>query len=360
LDSGHGRVQDRVASDWAISRRKRVCSARTQRVNKKQNTNWLTPIGADDYVFIIKGWYPASFSWDIASLHERQSQLKKLKIVFEIRPGQKGGEHSEVLFGQLPLPLFSDSDYVTKEFSPYFVQFAPVPVRTVVLDSDGRCQPWGKDVVPVPSPQAFYSKPQDVPPAIHMAIIGGRFCMSATIVAKHNYYFRKMALAPLNHNPPLPIPKTPDFTSLFAKKAKSSEFDVEKAIYQFVMAALQNYTKQHSDKLTALLLDCDPKYSYVIVALKQSPVRDLENIDIQDFELEQFAILESSQLYGSKEFLPRRKLGEVLERVISSISNSPLVASITGTPALHIGYAYHDESLRWITAVKPTKSKLPT
>ena len=142
-----------------------------------RDAKWLALCGGQGHSAVIEGWYPPAFDWNIETLHNHQSELRKVKILLGTRPGQKGAEHPEVLFDQLPVPLFTADGYVIETFTPYWEGFATVPVQTGIAQVN-RFKKWAKSLVLVPLPAVQYNSPSDVPKSRHMAVIADRFCIT--------------------------------------------------------------------------------------------------------------------------------------------------------------------------------------
>ena len=189
-------------------------------------TKWVIPVGGTGASFAIKGWYPSSFSWNLESI--QSNDIQKLRIIFGLRMFENSGHHPEVLFDQLPLPLFPNDNYVIDKFSPFWNIFEPTVVRTYFDNPSGRCEKWGKSIILIPTKRSLFNSPSDVPNDCHMAVINGYFCFSKEIIEQNKFYFRDIVHVPFGKTKVLPIPRTEDFTSSFIKRLKSDETVIRK------------------------------------------------------------------------------------------------------------------------------------
>lgn len=320
--------------------------------NRVTTDEWLMAIGGTGHAFVIEGWHPSSFHWDIRTLHQRHSQLQKITVIFGLRPGHRTGGQPEMLYDQLPVPLLSGDSYVNEAFSPFMSGFERVSVTTGFVRSSGRFDKWGDSWVLVPTEGAFYHDPADIPGDRHMAMISNKFCISTLLRQRLSFYLRDVVCVPFVRGIVSSAPISRDYSQIFKARKKSKEVEVENRILQFVLVSLEAFTSAVGGDLGALLLDCDPADGYVIIALKQSSVRDTSHTAIDDFEFDRFAKIEESELYGEAEFLPVEQLRGVLERVIRTLTGHPLVKSLAGANGLHLAYAFHEEAINWMSVTK--------
>ena len=316
------------------------------------DTKWLVPCGGLGSSLIIHGWYPAAFDWDITTLHTRQAQLRKLKIVFNLRPGNIAGTQPDILFDQLPIPIFSNDSNVIDIFTHYWDGFATIPVVTGCIQR-GRFVKGGRSFIIVPLPEVIYPSPEEVPVERQLAVIDRRFCVTSALVQHHAFSFSDVQFTPFGDSAVLPSPTTPDFSVAFVKRVNMPEAEVEERIVRFVLASLQRYQRQYAEKLTGLLLDCDPHYGYIIVALKQTPFTATADTDIGEFEFDRFAVLDAAELYGNAGYLSAPRLRAMLIRVIERLAQQACIQALAAPAALHMGYAFHDESMRWLADILP-------
>jgi hypothetical protein len=321
----------------------------------KQQTDsieWLMANGGQESSLTIAGWYPLSFDWEIKTLYTRQAELHKIKIILGIRQGQRSGHHPEMLFDQLPTALLSNDKYVQEKFSPYLSGFAKVLVETGLIYNNRRFNKFGKSVLLVPTPEVYYNKPGDVTEGKHIAIIADKFCISSELHHRLSFYVRDVVFVPFNPQLIIPPPSSADFSNFFKNRPKSQGIVVENKLLQFILSSLEKFKSDFSEKLGAVLLDCDPNYGYMIVALKISPVIDKNLIEIGDFEFSNFAEIEENKLYGEAEFLSQQQFRMVIKRVIQKLVKDDLVKSLVGPSGLHIAYAFHDEDINWISEIE--------
>lgn len=310
-------------------------------------SKWLIPFAGTGPSFLIKGWYPSStiFALD----HIAISQVKKTRIVFGIRPGQLSGHHPEVLYDNIPLPVFSNDSYVIETFSPYWKFFEPIVVKTFFANRNGRCEPHGKSVILIPNKANFFESPADVPDECEMAIIKGRFCISRELIKKHNFYFREIQFVNYDDNISFPPPITEDMSNLFIKRQTSNESDILRILLRLLLDAIRNFNCTNNKIVSAILLDCDPKYGYVIVAIKTSPILNANALDINDFEFPQYAVFDANAIYGQKEYLSRKRFELIIKQTIQKFyTERSVFENIPGNDNILLGYAFHDEDIRWI------------
>jgi len=319
-----------------------------------RESRWRIPYDNTGDTIMIEGWYPAEFNWDILTLHTRQSQFRRLKIVCDHGPGQTGGSYPSIFANKLPIPLFC-SDTI-KKFLPYSEGFVAIPVQTGSVKKENHFDRWPgyKQQFLVPLPEVCFNSPDEVPPDRHLAVIAGKFCISTELIRTLNsYYTHKTRFMPFCADVVLPAPSTPDYSAVFAKRPKAQLPVVEETILNFLLTSLERYQTQYTERLGGILLDCDPKYGYIILALKQTPVPAGKRIDIDEFELDRFSSLEAEELYGDAEYLSATQFRGVLKRVIQALANHELVRALAREEHLHIAYAFHDDDLQWIVEIKP-------
>lgn len=314
------------------------------------DSRWLVPCGGQGSSFVVRGWHPAPVEWSLAALHHQQKALRRLKIIFALRPDQRSGSQPEVLFDRLPVPLFAADNYVIETFNPFWDGFTLALVQTGFI-ADNGFEKWGRSLLPAPTPEVMFADPADVPLHRHMAVIANRFCVSTELLEQASYYFRNVVCSPLGESAVIPLPTTPDFSGAFNSRVPAREPVVEEKIFSFIIDSLQRYQAQCHTPIYGMLLDCDPQYGYVILALKQFPLADASPVDIDDFELDQFAILEARELYGDATYLPPARMRAVLRRVIERLPQHDAVQASAGIPTLQIAYAFHDEEIHWLARV---------
>jgi hypothetical protein len=311
------------------------------------SSRWRVLVGGQGDAAIISGWFPAEFDWSIETLYTRTKQLQRVKLIYDVRPGQISASHPGFLFDQLPVPLLAEGLQI---FPNSWEGFLPVSVMTGIAPRM-RFNKWGRNLVIVPTPLVMYASPEEVPADRHFAVIDKVFCFSEELFAQEDFWFRKVVAVPFGTHHPRPAPSTPDFSAVFAKRVPSEEAVVEARILDFIFDHLQRYRAQYTAPLGALLLDSDPEYGYVILALKQTPVVERRHTDIEDFELDQYALLEADALYQGAAYLSATRLRAVFKRVIARLAQDARVRALAGTP-LHLAYAFHDEAIHWLATVE--------
>lgn len=192
--------------------------------SKKQT--WLAFSGGKPPSFTIEAWHPASFVWDIHSLHKNLQQLKRLKMVLGLHPGSQTGCHPEVLFDQLPLPLLSGDSYVSKALGPYLEGFAMTPLKTGTVIG-GRYVKWGTSLLPVPSPQVMFADIAAIPRDRHFAIVNERFCITKFLASEYSFFLRCIELKPLSKATAQQEAKSSDCSDLFAAGAKVAAVSIQ-------------------------------------------------------------------------------------------------------------------------------------
>ncbi len=320
------------------------------------DTRWLVPYDGRGNGVTIEGWYPTHFNWDIATLHTRLSQLSRVKIGYGIRRGHNGADYPEVIFDQLPIPLIANEKSAIAAFAPYWDGFLPIPVQTGSVREGNRYDkmPSGKRLALVPLPLSCFTSADEVPQGKHLAVIANKFCISVELYKKlHRSYTRSFVVLPFNADLQLPPPITPDYSASFAKREKPALQVIEARILHFLLESLHKYQSQYTEKLGAILLDCDPRYGYVILALKQTPVLGTKDLAIDDFEIDRFSELDAQALYGEYAYLSATQFRRVLKEVIQALAREGLARALARFEHLHIAYAFHDEDLCWLAEVEP-------
>ena len=298
----------------------------------------------------VAGYYPSDFDWTVETLPRRIRELKKVCFIMD-----GSGIYSPINIGCMPLPMFLYSEvtnYISHEKYCQLVrvQWGDLSRNRVVIDR--VCKAF------VPVLRTVYSSFSDVPKDEHFAIVSGRFffdevaleAFKRMIVVLNGVYYYPSSKA--NKYPIIAYPPK-NFDHLFVKRPPMDEGEAMRRVFEFCMESLRKFSlEKKGEHLGAILLDTDPQYGYVIMALKTSAARSIKELDdIERYEYDNYAGINEDKLYGGCEYLSERKLTGVLAEAIRKLAEERLVRDLARPEGLRIGYAVHDRHAKWIAEV---------
>ncbi|MCX7805334.1 MAG: hypothetical protein N3A38_09120 [Planctomycetota bacterium] len=297
----------------------------------------------------VAGYYPSNFDWTIETLPKRKGELRKLIFILD-----GSGLLPIVQAGCMPLPMiYSDiTKYLGSEKSCEWVRVKWGDVKGNRFIPDRICKAF------VPVPRRTYKSLDEVPPDENFAVAGGRFFFSGEVFdilgeAKvwledvHYYPASKARRYPAIAYPPK------NYDHLFVRRPEMPEKEAEDRIFAFCLESLRKFAAEGEGKLSAILLDTDPGYGYVIMALKTSETKDVGDLDdIGQYEYDNYAEINADRLYGDCEYLPEKKLTAALTRAIRRLAAEPAVKTLARPEGLRIGYGVHDKPVRLIASVE--------
>lgn len=292
----------------------------------------------------LVGYYPSTFDWTIKNL-KGNNPYKGVRLIVE-----STGRYPSVLAGCVPFPVVGESAMKVLKEDFCITNFVRIRCGKI---TDGRYVHRHHYSIPVFRADSCYNAPQEVPTESHWAIINGLFSIDSFFVEKYsNNLFDDVIFSKVGEEENGDGIYAKNFDEFFVEHSNANMAEIEEKVFQYIKNATQKFYREKGEKISAILLDVDPPYGYVILTVKTSPVRgSYKGIDIDNFEYENYSCIEGSELYGTAKYLKEKYLVKVLTSVLNRLVVCERIKNLASGSGLHLAYAIHDKPIRWIAKV---------